>query len=122
MSIVIRLHLLTVIRIICFINVTFSVSPGTYIYYVRDANGLLLLMYPMKLTIDPLPPLVVNLDATNATINCAGDTTGVIVATAQGGLGSYVYTLQDGSGKTIPGAVQNSPGVFTDLPAGTLSS
>jgi gliding motility-associated-like protein len=41
------------------------------------------------------------------------------VAKAQGGLGSYVYTLQDGSGTDIPGAVQNSPGVFTELPIGT---
>ncbi|GGK31884.1 T9SS C-terminal target domain-containing protein [Yeosuana aromativorans] len=99
-------------------SVTFSVTPGTYSYYVRDANGCSASV-SNEITIDPLPPLVVNLDTTNATINCAGDATGVIVATAQGGLGSYVYTLQDGSGTDIPSAVQNSPGVFTELPIGT---
>jgi gliding motility-associated-like protein len=62
---------------------------------------------------------VVDLDTTNSTINCAGDSTGVIVATAQGGLGSYTYTLQDGAGNDILGATQNSPGVFTGLPIGT---
>ncbi len=44
---------------------------------------------------------------------------GVIIAEAEGGLGNYVYTLQDGSGTDIPGATQNSPGVFTELPIGT---
>ncbi|HEX9826227.1 MAG TPA: T9SS type B sorting domain-containing protein, partial [Flavobacteriaceae bacterium] len=97
-------------------SVTFSVSPGTHEYYVRDANGCVSNV-SNEITTDELPPLVINLDLSNATINCTGDTTGVIVATAQGGLGSYVYTLQDTSGNDIP-ATQNSPGVFTDLPAG----
>ena len=61
-----------------------------------------------EITVDPLPDLIVDLDTTNATINCAGESTGVIVATAQGGLGNYVYTLQDGSGNDIPGAIQNT--------------
>ena len=51
-------------------------------------------------------------------MNCAGDATGVIVATAQGGLGNYVYTLQDAAGNPLPAAVQASPGVFTQLVAG----
>lgn len=94
-----------------------SVTPGTYSYYVRDANACIASV-SNEITIDTLQPLEVNLDTTNATINCAGESTGVIVATAQGGLGNYVYTLQDSSGTDIPGAVQNSPGVFTELPAG----
>ncbi|WP_142786287.1 T9SS type B sorting domain-containing protein [Changchengzhania lutea] len=100
-------------------SVTFSVAPGTYMYYVRDSNGCLNSI-SNEITIDPLPTLVVDLDATNATINCAGDNTGVIVATAQGGLGNYIYTLQDASGNAIaPAPIQNTPGVFTDLPVGT---
>jgi large repetitive protein len=99
-------------------SVSFFVPSGTYQYYVRDANGCIANV-SNEITIDPLPPLTVSLDTTNATINCAGDSTGVIIATAQGGLGSYVYTLQNGSGVNIPGAIQNSPGVFTDLPIGT---
>ncbi len=99
-------------------SVTFPVSDGTYAYYVRDANGCIANV-SNEITIDPLPALLVNLDVTNATINCAGDSTGVIVATAEGGLGSYVYTLQDTAGNDIaPAPTQNSPGVFTDLPIG----
>jgi gliding motility-associated-like protein len=100
-------------------STTFTVTPGTYMYYVRDANGCVSSV-SNEITIDPLPTLIVNLDETNVTINCVGDNTGAIVATAQGGLGTYVYTLQDGSGNPIlPAPTQNSPGVFTDLPAGT---
>ena len=75
---------------------------------MRDANGCVSIV-SNEITIEPLPPLVINLDVSNATINCTGDTTGVIIATAQGGLGNYIYTLQDASGINIPGAVQNSP-------------
>ncbi|MEL0456119.1 T9SS type B sorting domain-containing protein [Flavobacteriaceae bacterium SZ-1-7] len=99
-------------------SVTFPVSPGTYEYYVRDANGCTA-MVSNEITIDPLPALTVNLDTTNATINCAGDTDGVIIAMAQGGLGNYVYTLQDTSGNDITPVTQDSPGVFTNLPIGS---
>jgi len=100
-------------------SVTFSVSDGTYTYYVRDANGCVANI-SNEITVDPLPALFVNLDVTNATINCAGDNSGVIVALAEGGLGSYIYTLQDASGTDItPAPIQNNPGVFTDLPVGT---
>ncbi|MFD2725839.1 T9SS type B sorting domain-containing protein [Hyunsoonleella rubra] len=97
-------------------SITFSVPVGTYEYYVRDANGCTADV-SNQIDNDPLPTLTLNLDTSNATINCAGDTTGVIVSEAQGGLGSYVYTLQDTSGNAIP-ATQNSPGVFSDLPVG----
>ncbi|RED49314.1 T9SS type B sorting domain-containing protein [Seonamhaeicola aphaedonensis] len=99
-------------------SITFPVSPGTYEYYIRDANGCVASV-SNSITIEPIDPLTINLDITNATVNCAGDSTGVIVAEAQGGLGNYIYTLQDGSGNDILGAIQNSPGVFTDLPIGT---
>lgn len=98
---------------------TFSITPGTYQYYVRDANGCISGV-SNAITIDPLPTLEVNLDATDVIINCVGDNNGAIVATAQGGLGDYIYTLQDGSGTDIlPVPTQDSLGVFTNLPAGT---
>jgi gliding motility-associated-like protein len=95
----------------------FSASEGTYTYYVRDANGCVSNV-SNEITIDPLPELVINLQSSNPTINCAGDNTGSILATAQGGLGDYSYTLQDTSGTTIT-ATQSSPGYFTELIAGT---
>ncbi|NNE31291.1 MAG: T9SS type B sorting domain-containing protein [Winogradskyella sp.] len=97
-------------------STTFSVPPGTYAYYVRDTNNCITNL-SNEITIDQLPELTLVLDATNPTINCTGDNSGSITATAQGGLGDYVYTLQDGSGNTIP-ATQNSPGYFTELVAG----
>ncbi|NNL82392.1 MAG: T9SS type B sorting domain-containing protein, partial [Winogradskyella sp.] len=97
-------------------STTFSAAPGTYQYFVRDANDCFT-RASNEITVEEVTPLTLNLDLTNATINCAGDTTGVIVAEAQGGLGNYVYTLRDGLGNTIA-AVQNTPGVFTELSAG----
>ncbi|WP_248722877.1 T9SS type B sorting domain-containing protein [Seonamhaeicola sp. ML3] len=97
-------------------STSFSVTPGDYMYYVRDANGCVSGV-SNQIAIDPLPALTLDLDTSNATINCSGDTTGVIVANAQGGLGSYIYTLQDTLGNPIP-ATQTTPGVFTDLPVG----
>lgn len=97
-------------------STTFSVSEGTYSYYVRDANGCMTNV-SNEITVDPLPELTLELEASNLTINCAGDNNGSIYANAQGGLGNYVYTLQDGSGNTVV-ATQNSPGSFTELFAG----
>ncbi|MDG1730455.1 MAG: T9SS type B sorting domain-containing protein [Algibacter sp.] len=98
-------------------SVTFPVTTGTYRYYVRDANSCSANV-SNDITIDPLPTLTVSLDTTNAVINCAGDDNGVIIASAEGGLGSYVYTLQDASGNPIAPVTQTSPGVFTNLPVG----
>ncbi|WP_412560894.1 T9SS type B sorting domain-containing protein [Winogradskyella sp. MIT101101] len=97
-------------------STTFTVAEGTYTFYVRDANGCIS-NASNEITVDPLPELVINLESSNPTINCAGDNNGSIIATAQGGLGDYSYTLQDGSGNPIS-ATQNSPGHFTELVAG----
>ena len=97
-------------------STTFTVTPGTYAYYVRDANNCIASI-SNEITIDPLPELSIVLDSTNPTINCAGDNNGSITAIAQGGLGDYVYTLQDGNGNVIT-ATQNLPGYFIGLVAG----
>lgn len=100
-------------------SITMSVPVGTYRFYVRDANGCISVV-SNDITIDPLPALQVVLNVDNAKINCNGDTNGVIVATATGGLGNYVYTLLDGTGNPIvPAPTQLTPGNFTQLPAGT---
>jgi gliding motility-associated-like protein len=98
-------------------SLTVPVAVGTHRYYVKDANGCTSVV-SNDIQIDPLPALTIKLDLFNALVNCAGDATGVIVATAKGGLGNYVYTLQDASGNTLPAAVQSSPGIFTQLVAG----
>ncbi len=98
-------------------STTFPVSAGTYAYYVRDANGCVATV-SNEITIDPLPALILNLTSNNPSINCVGDNTGDIIATAQGGLGNYIYILEDTLGNPIT-AVQNTPGIFTELVAGT---
>ncbi|MBO6606391.1 T9SS type B sorting domain-containing protein [Psychroserpens sp.] len=98
-------------------SITFDMPVGEYQYYVRDANGCISNV-SNEITIDPLLDLTINLASENPVINCAGDNTGSIVATAQGGLGDYVYTLQDTNGNDL-NATQNTPGVFTELIAGT---
>ncbi|GAA4237188.1 T9SS type B sorting domain-containing protein [Postechiella marina] len=98
-------------------STTFSVTDGIYQYYVRDVNGCMSNV-SNQIAIDPLPTLMVNLEAENIEINCTGDEIGTIYATAEGGLGNYVYTLQDTSGTAIVPVTQDSPGVFTNLPAG----
>nr|WP_315141126.1 T9SS type B sorting domain-containing protein [uncultured Flavobacterium sp.] len=99
--------------------VTISVAPGNYRYFVRDANGCSSIV-SNDINVEPIPTLQVALDVQNAKINCNGDTNGVIVATATGGLGNYVYTLLDGTGNPIvPAPTQLTPGNFTQLPAGT---
>jgi gliding motility-associated-like protein len=100
-------------------SVTFAVPTGTYHYYVKDANGCISIV-SNDIKINPLEPLTIKLDVTNAVINCRGENTGVIVATANGGLGNYVYTLlDDATNMPITGAVQTTPGVFTQLVAGS---
>lgn len=98
-------------------STTFSVPSGTYQYYVRDVNDCMANV-SNEITIDPLPTLIINLESTNPSINCNGDNNGTIIATAEGGLGNYVYTLEDSLGNVIP-ATQNSSGIFTELVAGT---
>lgn len=99
-------------------SISFSVAPGTYRYYIKDVNGCISSV-SNEITIDSLPELYIDLERTDITINCAGDNSGVIVANAYGGLGFYIYTLQDDLGNDIlPEPSQTTPGVFSDLSAG----
>ncbi|MCZ8229980.1 SprB repeat-containing protein, partial [Flavobacterium sp.] len=96
-----------------------NVPVGTYRYYVRDGNQCISVV-SNDIKIEPLPVLKVDLDVQNAKINCKGDANGVIVATATGGLGNYVYTLLNGVGGALGFTpVQTTPGNFTQLRAGT---
>ncbi len=96
------------------------VQSGDYLARVVDSNDCSLNL-SNQVTIPVFTPLTVAIDARNATILCTGDTSGAIIAEATGGLGDYTYTLLDAQGNAVPSAIQNSPGVFTDLQAGTYS-
>ena len=95
-------------------SATFSVPQGTYQYYVIDANNCLE-VNPL-ITVLPVVPVSVSVDISNATILCNGSTASV-TATAIDGLGGYTYTLLPAT----LGVVQTSPGIFTNVPAGSYT-
>ncbi len=105
------------------ISENITIDPGPFQYDVQNSNGC-----PFELSnqisLDPAAPLVISLDLTNATINCAGDATGIIRSEAFGGIGNYVYTLLNSdtppfpSGANVERSAQAS-GIFRDLGPGT---
>lgn len=105
------------------IAVDITLDPGPFQYDVQNSNGC-----PFErsnqISLDPAAPLVIALDLTNATINCAGESTGIIRSEAFGGIGSYVYTLLNSNTPPTPTATNTvrpvqSSGIFRDLDAGT---
>ena len=95
---------------------TFTKGPGTYTVYARDADNC----EPVRsneVTITEIQDIAINLDLSSTSVNCYGDNTGVIRASATGGLGNYVYILLDENQDEIAGQ-QNTSGVFNGLIAG----
>ncbi|PRX54240.1 T9SS type B sorting domain-containing protein [Flagellimonas meridianipacifica] len=100
-----------------------TVDPGPFQYDVQNSNGC-----PFELSnqisLDPAAPLVIALDLTNATINCAGEATGIIRSEAFGGIGSYMYTLLNSNTPPNPTATNTvrsaqGSGIFRNLAPGT---
>lgn len=89
-----------------------NVLPGTYQYYIIDANNCIEVV-SNAITVEPVIPLAVSVDLTNAIINCNGGTS-TVTATAINGLGNYVYTL-------LPIGTTNNTGIFNGVPAGTYT-
>uniref|UniRef100_UPI0035630F97 T9SS type B sorting domain-containing protein n=1 Tax=Zeaxanthinibacter enoshimensis TaxID=392009 RepID=UPI0035630F97 len=100
-----------------------TVDPGPFQYDVQNSNGC-----PFEksnqISLDPAAPLVISLDLTNATINCAGEATGIIRSEAFGGIGNYVYTLLNSNTPPSPTALNTersaqASGIFRELGPGT---
>lgn len=91
-----------------------AVGIGTYSFFVKDANGCV--SKSNTVVIDSIPGLKVEVDEALAKINCKGDATATLTATAFGALGTYRYSLLDEVGTSIR-PVQSS-GIFTLLAAG----
>jgi gliding motility-associated-like protein len=101
---------------ITFTNTTvYNVGPGTYQFFVRDANNCTVVQ-SNQITIETIPDLELNLNLNSANINCFGESTATIIANTTGGLGNYSYTLLDGANNVIAGP--QSSGMFTNLPSG----
>ncbi|MDR6845142.1 T9SS type B sorting domain-containing protein, partial [Flavobacterium granuli] len=97
-------------------SVPFSVGLGDHQYYVRDVNGCVGFI-SNTVKINALTPLSLDLDLSNAIINCNGAATGAIDSKAFGGLGNYVYTLLNATKNPISPA--QATGYFDALLAGT---
>ncbi|WP_051983452.1 T9SS type B sorting domain-containing protein [Cellulophaga lytica] len=97
---------------------TFTVTQGVYQYYIRD-NFNCGNIISNQVTIDAVPPLQILLDETAAVINCNGESTASIRATAIGGLGNYSYELLDTPTSTTPLQGPQTSGDFRNLGIGT---
>jgi gliding motility-associated-like protein len=100
-----------------------TIDPGPFQYDVQNSNGCPFEI-SNQISLDPAAPLVISLDLTNATINCAGEATGIIRSEAFGGIGNYVYTLLNSDIPPLPVAGNTvrpaqSSGIFRNLGPGT---
>lgn len=99
---------------------TGSLGAGTYQYYVRDAINLCDAVVSNSIAEDAIDPLSLIVDETAAFINCNGDATAVIYASATGGLGNYMFELYANSVTAANRIIGPQPlGEFIDLTAGT---
>ncbi len=97
---------------------TFTVSPlvsTTYQYFAKDHSGCISYV-SNGITVHPIAPLKVIIDAVNATISCNGGTSAVISSITSGGMGNYSYELLNANDVVLDGP-QNSS-IFTGLGAG----
>ncbi|MFG4000678.1 T9SS type B sorting domain-containing protein [Flavobacterium aquidurense] len=97
-------------------STTFAVGLGDHQYYVRDSKGCIGAI-SNNITVNPITPLSLDLDLSDAKIYCKGSATASIDAIAVGGLGDYIYTLLDNSGGLVRPA--QPEGYFDLLPKGT---
>ena len=96
-------------------------QEGTYQYYVRDAINGCEAAVSNAITEDAIMPLVLNVDQTAAVLNCTGESTAIIYANAEGGLGNYQYELYTDSSLALATRIAGpqTQGVFRNLAAGT---
>ncbi|MFH7003261.1 T9SS type B sorting domain-containing protein [Flavobacterium bizetiae] len=102
-----------------FVDITLPVTTAKteYKYFVKDANDC---KSYVSNTSEFLPVPALGFErSSKIDIKCKGSATGSISVLANGGLGNYVYTLQNAAGIDItPAPAQLIPGTFTELPIG----
>lgn len=97
---------------------TFTVPSGIYQYFVQDSFGCGSII-SNQVSVDPVPPLTLTIDTSAAIINCNGETTASIRATAIGGLGNYLYELFTDAALTNSIAGPQTSRDFANLGAGS---
>jgi uncharacterized protein (DUF2141 family) len=91
------------------------VGTGTYQYYVKDSKNCESII-SNAITIEPLLGLSLAINPIFAKVNCKGESTAAILASAKGGLGDYFYTLLNEFGGTV--RTTQGSGTFSGLSAG----
>lgn len=100
------------------LNVTMpSSGNGIFQYAVTDSNGCTPVQ-TNEIVIEPIAPIVVELQSYTLNVNCANEDNAVVIVTnTSGGLGNYQYYLQNSGGTNIAGP--NTTGVFNNI-AGSI--
>ncbi|MFD2587412.1 T9SS type B sorting domain-containing protein, partial [Croceitalea marina] len=93
-----------------------NIMPGSYQFVVRDVNDC---EVPLsnQITVDPIPPLTIEIDDSAAFINCTGEASATIIANVTGGLGNYSYELYADAGLSNLIAGPQASNTFSGLPA-----
>ena len=97
---------------------TFTITAGTYRYYVRDSFGCGAIL-SNEIKEDAIVPLTITMDTSAAVINCNGDNTAILMAQADGGLGNYQYELFTDAALTNSIAGPQINGQFSNLTMGS---
>lgn len=97
---------------------SFTVPAGVYQYFVRDSFGCEA-QISNQVSVDPVPPLTLDIDDSAARINCTGEATATIIADASGGLGNYSYELFGDAALTNLLAGPQNDSEFNNLIAGS---
>ena len=95
-----------------------NVLAGTYQYFVIDIFNCVSTI-SNEINVNVIEDLAVVLDTSAAFVNCNSESSALIDATADGGLGNYQYGLFSDTGLTNEIRPYQTDGLFTDLPQGT---
>ncbi|WP_409557687.1 T9SS type B sorting domain-containing protein [Allomuricauda sp. SCSIO 64092] len=93
-------------------------SPDSYRYYIRDSFNCISIV-SNAVGVEAIETLTVTLDTSAARVNCTGDSTALIDAVADGGLGNYQFALFRDQANTDEVRPNQTDGTFADLPMGT---
>jgi predicted RNase H-like HicB family nuclease len=87
----------------------YNLAAGTYSSTLVDAKGCSITLNTVTIT----APTAININLTQTgTINCAGETTGAIVANAAGGTGKFTYIINNGNSTVNPNFVELRAGIY----------
>ncbi|MEM8928105.1 MAG: T9SS type B sorting domain-containing protein [Bacteroidota bacterium] len=95
-----------------------NVPVDDYQYYIMDSDNCVSTI-SNRIDVEAVTPLTVDIDPSAAAINCNGESTALIEATADGGLGNYQYALFRDMAATDEVRPNQPDGTFADLPMGT---